>query len=180
MTALHDFLQPMLEPVKLVRAKQNVSRLPKPYATYFIVTNRAPAPMTVYEPDVEGFRKAAKNARITVQVDVYGKNAYEIANKLHSRLGMETFRDSGIPLGIAVFDRTAVTDMTEAVSDTQYEERAMFEFMFHSAQVELEESQYVTAIEGTGALRTGPHDAYSPVPADDYQDQMTTIDAYRS
>jgi hypothetical protein len=125
--AFISLLTPLLSPHNLIMSDQNGTRPPKPYATVSLRTIR-PARYEESEPDDTGDVDVWQHQLNTVEVQIFGDNASDLANMLALKLNYPSTHDKAELLNVGIVNVGSVLRVPELLNTSQYEERAIIEF----------------------------------------------------
>ena len=126
-SAFISLLAPLLAPHNLIMSEQNGTRPAKPFATVSVRSIR-PARATESVPDGVGEIDIWEHRANTVEIQVFGDNASDIASLLALKLRYPSTADRAESLNIGISNITSVLRVPELLNTSQFEERAILEF----------------------------------------------------
>jgi hypothetical protein len=133
--------------VEVIWSYQNATRMDKPYIVLDYTNNDIPDHEWYSDVDVEGNRTLASWRKATVDMQFYcGPDSMKVANYVAMMFSTEKILDKEMELNVSVGSRLFFSRMPAMLNNSQYEERAIYQFDFYYTE-ELEE--WVSWIEAT-------------------------------
>lgn len=125
--ALEEFLFPLCRPMTAIWAFQNGERPKKPYVS-FNATTHSGGPIHYLGVDAQGMANYAEHRTIAVEMNVYGVDAVETAQRIAMlmRSHLNVAKADALGLGLGQFQQ--VRRIPQLLQGSQYEERAILEF----------------------------------------------------
>lgn len=126
--ALQALIAPLVAPGLLILADQNGPRPDKRYATLSV---RSTAPITVVKRpvDANGVIEVVQPQQMVVEVQWFGQGSFQSAQEAGVKLRFPSVVDRAEVLGVSIIDIRSVTRVPELLNQSQYEERAILEFL---------------------------------------------------
>lgn len=126
-SAVWQLISPIVAPLTLIWADQNAPRPALPYLTLRLMAATPAENDARGEVTADGEQDLDNPTSATLEVQAYGTGAENAIASLTKRLRFDQHVDRAVQLGIAIGRRIGVTNLSQLVSDSQFEERAMLE-----------------------------------------------------
>ena len=144
---LYDVISPLFPAGKLIKAEEDGPRPSRPYATLRVEEVNTERHLFRSEVDVDGLVTFRENGMATVEVQVFGGNALDIANEVSRRLRAPAAHKRAHDKSLALAVIIGTQNLATLLNNAQYEPRAMLEFTVNHAQEFTEEVGRITEVE---------------------------------
>lgn len=150
-------------------ADQNAPRDTKPYATIKLRSTVGTDQAELFPQDENDNREVKENNIATLELNFFGPSAISEATRVRSKLIFETTQDALFANEVSLVDRGVVTNLTALLSNTQYEQRAMFEVRAGFRSTEIENVGHIERVEIAGVFTNGEEPNTPVIPNVDVQ-----------
>lgn len=161
-TAVQSFIvdNTTLDDSKVIRANQNSPRPNLSYITYLVTPTRKSEHANIGSPNDDGDALIENEKSITVSVQCFGEDAFDILEGLRGSLDKVTVRDALRAAGIP-YIRTlnGVNDLTETVG-TKFEGRAGIDLEFRTVDTVTDAVGVIESVEGTATHEISSNENY--------------------
>lgn len=146
----------------IIYADQNAPREVKPYATIKLRSSVGNDQAELFDLREDGTRDIEENNVASLELNFYGPSAISEATRVRNKLMFENTTDLMCSNNVSIVDRGTVTNLTVLLSNSQYEQRAMFELRAGWRSTETETLAHIENVDIAGILTEGT-DPNTPV-----------------
>lgn len=144
-----SLIQP-LSGLTTIWADQNAPRPAKPYLALRVMSRKSDQNDEYGPVASDGTQFVVSNTSLTLEIQAYGDGAVGILDSLATKLGFQSTIITCIVLGVAIRNRGPITNITQLLDKSMFEDRASMEIVIGYRDGATDTVGIIDAVNGTG------------------------------